>query len=256
MSELQTHFDTPEDAYFGFFEADRTQDAAAWAGVMRYPHVRVAAAGPTDYFETSRDYADAADWTARIATGWVRTAGRQPTRLHESRDRVHLVGGWTRYNAADEPILMNRVTYIVTRPNGSWGIQARFALGAYDGGEDRGVAKMVAESAIGQVRRYYEAFERNDGKACAELCRFPLIAVGVGEVARVEDGRQLARWVGRGERRITALTVGAAQSGADGAIVALTAEYASGGSERSVLVVGKEAASWRIAGISRMVTGA
>lgn len=124
MSEFQTHFDTPEAAYFGFFEADRAKNADAWAAVMSYPHVRVAATGTTDYFGTSRDYADAADWTSREATGWVRTVGREPVRLHESPDRVHLLGGWTRYNAKDEPILWNRVTYIVTRP-GSRGVSRR-----------------------------------------------------------------------------------------------------------------------------------
>ena len=220
---------------------------------MSYPHVRVAAAGETEYFELPRDYAQAADWTARVATGWVRTAGRQPTRLHESRDRVHLVGGWTRYNARDEPILWNRVTYILTRLAGSWGVQARFAVGAYDGRDDSAVAAAAVDSAIGQVRRYYDALDRNDGRACAELCRFPMIEVGVGEVTRVEDGLQLARRVSCGRPRINGLTVTAAQSGARGAIVAVTAEYASGGGERSVLAVGRKAESWRIAGISRMV---
>ena len=280
-----THFDTPEDAYYGFFEADRAKDAAAWAGVMRYPHVRVAAAGGTDYFETSRDYADAADWTEREATGWVRTRGRQPTRLHESSDRVHLVGGWTRYNAADAPILWNRVTYIVTRPagshgstspptwetrtlpyasavgdaspaEGSWGIQARFALGAYDGRDDEAAAESAARSAIAQVRRYYDAVDANDGGVCAALCRFPMMEVGVGEVARIEDGDQLARRVRRERDRITDFEIGAAQSGADGVIVALTAEYASGGREQSILVVGRGADTWRIAGISRIRTQA
>ena len=280
-----THFDTPEDAYYGFFEADRAKDAAAWAGVMRYPHVRVAASGVTEYFETSGDYADAADWTEREATGWVRTRGRRPTRLHESGNRVHLVGGWTRYDAADAPILWNRVTYIVTRPaglhgstppatgelpalphasavgetppaEGSWGIQARFALGAYDGRDDEESAASAARLAIGQVRRYYDAADANDGGTCAALCRFPLMEVGVGAVARIEDGDELARRVRRNPDRISDLEIGAAQSGADGVIVALTAEYASGGKEQSILVVGREADAWRIAGISTIRTRA
>ncbi len=104
-----THFDTPEDAYFGFFEADASQDGDAWAAVMSYPHARVAASGEVLYFETARDYADEADWSSRVATGWVRTRGREPVRLHESSDRVLLLGGWTRFNAEHEPILWNRV---------------------------------------------------------------------------------------------------------------------------------------------------
>ena len=130
MNRYPTHFDTPEDAYFGFFEADAAQDGDAWGAVMSYPHVRVAASGEVLYFETARDYADAADWTSRVATGWVRTRGREPVRLHESADRVLLLGGWTRFNSDDEPILWNRVTYILTRLGDSWGIQARFALGS------------------------------------------------------------------------------------------------------------------------------
>ena len=256
MSAFQAHFDTPEDAYFGFFKADRAKNADAWAAVMNYPHVRVAATGKTAYFDTSRDYADAADWTSREATGWVRTVGREPVRLHESRDRVHLLGGWTRYNAADEPILRNRVTYILTKPAGSWGIQARFAVGSYDDRDDPAAAA-AAKAATRQVRRYYEALDENDGTACARLCRLPLIEIGVGEVARFEHGAQLARRASPGTGRISDLEVGAAQSGADGVIVALTADYASGGSEQSILVVGRDTDdTWRIAGISRMLTQA
>ena len=92
MNEYKTHFDTPEDAYYGFFEADASQNGDAWAAVMSYPHVRVAASGQTVYYDTARDYADAADWTSRVATGWVLTRGREPVRLHESPNKVHLVG--------------------------------------------------------------------------------------------------------------------------------------------------------------------
>ena len=254
MSDFQAHFDTPEAAYFGFFKADRAKNADAWAAVMSYPHVRVAATGKTDYFDTSRAYADAADWTSREATGWVRTVGREPVRLHESSDRVHLLGGWTRYNAEDEPILWNRVTYILTRPVGSWGIQARFAVGSYDARDDEPAAEAAVDAAIGSVRRYYDALDKNDRNACARLCRFPMIEVGVGEIARIEDGTRLGQRVSRGTGRISNLEIRAAQSGADGIIVALTAEYASGGGEQSVLVVGREADTWRIAGISRMPT--
>ena len=31
MNEYKTHFDTPEDAYFGFFEADASQNGDAWS---------------------------------------------------------------------------------------------------------------------------------------------------------------------------------------------------------------------------------
>ena len=112
------------------------QDGNARAAAMSYPHVRVAASAEILYFETARDYADTAGWTSRVASGWVRTRGRKPVHLRESANRVVIKGGWTRFNAEDEPILWNRVTYILTKAGDSWGIQARFALGAYGGGDD------------------------------------------------------------------------------------------------------------------------
>lgn len=253
MSEFPMHFDSPEDAYFGFFEADRAQDARAWAAVMSYPHVRVAAAGTTDYFATPGDYAAAADWTARKATGWAYTRGQEPVRLHESGDRMHLAAGWTRYNPQDEPILWNRVTYILTRPAESWGVQARFALGSYVAPDAEAPCSEAAESAIGRVRHYYEAIDRQDTEACAGLCRFPMVDVGVGEVAWIESGAQLAnrcRWVDGNIRR---LEVTPAQSGADGAIVAVNVVYDNGAREQSVVIVGRKRDGWRIAGISRIV---
>ena len=247
-----TRFDTPEDAYFGFFEADASQDGDAWAAVMTYPHARVAASGEVLCYETARDYADDADWSARVATGWARTRGREPVRLHESSDRVLLLGGWTRFNAEDEPILWNRVTYILTRPGDSWGIQARFALGAYDGSENEARTNLAAEAATDLVRRYYDALARGDGDACAGLCRFPMIEVGVGDVTRIGNGLELAQQVGRQTTQFVNLNITAAQSGAEGVNVAVTADHASGGGEQTIVVVGRGSETWRIAGISRM----
>ena len=220
---------------------------------MSYPHVRVAASGPTVYFATARDYADAADWTSRVATGWVRTRGREPVRLHESADRVHLVGGWTRLNASDEPILRNRVTYILTRPESSWGIQARFALGAYDGNDDEASTDSAAESATELVRRFYGALAVGDAHACARLCRYPLIDVGVGEVRRFEDGEELALAVAPPPTAYRNVNVRVAQAGPEGVLVEVLADHAPGGGEQTVLVVGRWSGSWKIAGISRIL---
>ena len=256
MTEFQTHFDTPEAAYFGFFKADATQNPDAWAAVMCYPHTRVAASGSVVHFDSAEEYGVGAtrDWTSRVKTGWVRTLGREPIRLHETSDRVHLVGGWTRLNANDEPTLWNRVTYILTKPDDSWGVQARFALGSYDGQDDEVATRSAAEAATSQVQRYYDALDKNDGNTCAGLCRFPMFEVGVGEVTRIENGTELIQRVIQGTSQIDNLNIGAIQSGADGVNVAVTATYASGLSEQSLLVVGRKADSWQIAGISRILT--
>ena len=102
-------FEAPEDAYFEFFRADAAQDAEAWAAVMSYPHTRVSATGQSPYYNTPEDYAARASWKDRVATGWVRSVGVDPVRIHESADKVHLAGGWTRYNAQDEPSMRVRM---------------------------------------------------------------------------------------------------------------------------------------------------
>ena len=64
MTDCPNRFDSPEDAYYGFFRADSAKNAPAWAAVMSYPHVRVSAPGGMVRFETPEAYAEAADWTA------------------------------------------------------------------------------------------------------------------------------------------------------------------------------------------------
>ncbi len=256
MSSVRTRFHTPEDAYFGFFEADRAKDANAWAAVMSYPHVRVAAAGQTECFNSPQDYAATADWAAREATGWAYTRGRDPVRLHEGQDRVHLLAGWTRYNANDEPILWNRVTYILTRLEGRWGVQARFALGSYRDPEpdDASAAEAAGEEAAGVVRRFYGALSQRDGKACADLCRLPMITVGVGEVRCSDDAEVLRGELSTGPEYPSGVRVKAVQLAARGAIVEAVAEFPTGGGEQSVFIVGKRSDAWQIAGMSRMLT--
>ena len=256
MSNIRTRFETPEDAYFGFFEADKAKDGDAWAAVMSYPHVRVAASGQTECFNSPQDYAAAADWTAREATGWAYTRGRDPVRLHESHDRVHLLGGWTRYNADDEPILWNWVTYILTKPADCWGVQARFAVGSYRylGFDDVAAAEAAGEAAVGVVRSFYLALSQHNGKACADLCRFPMITVGVGEVLCSKDAGVLAGELSTVPEHLTGMRVNAVQCGARGAIVEVAADFLIGGGERSVLIVGKRDDAWQIAGMSRMLT--
>ena len=71
------------------------------------------------------------------------------------------------------------------RRRSSWGIQARFSLGAYAGREDEAATSVASDAATGVVRRYYGALAAGDGNTSAELCRYPLIDVGVGEVQRI-----------------------------------------------------------------------
>ena len=255
MGDFPDHFDSPEDAYFGFFRADRAKNGEAWAAVNSYPHVRIAAttkltgmdAKTSSFFcATPEEYAAEADWTSREATGWVRTRGRQPVRFHESPDKVHLLGGWTRFNKDDEPILSNQVTYIMTRPKDSWGIQARFSVQSL-----KGPSQETGNSAVALVEQYIEAMKQGDAATRVSLTRFPFVRVGVGEVEVIDDATAMRELLSKAPaRKITASLAQALQTSVSGAIVAASVAYATGEKENHLLLVGKLEDDWTIAGVS------
>jgi hypothetical protein len=258
MGDLPRHFDSPEEAYFGFFRADKAKDGEAWAAANSYPHVRITPttklvgmdAKSTSFFvETPEEYAAEADWTEREATGWVGTKGRQPVRFHESPDKVHLLGGWTRYNKDDEPIRSNRVTYIMTKVDGSWGIQARFSVQSFDSPDDE-----VGKKCEALVEGYIEAMKAGDDAKQISLSRYPFVIVGVGEVTVINDVQEMYDLFNKTPaRNVTASIVQALQTSDSGALVSAAVAFDTGERENHLLLVGKLDDSWTIAGVSSMI---
>ena len=245
-----TNLATPEEAYFEFFRADSAKEAEAWAAVMSYPHVRVSAVGRVDYYETPAEYASyasRASWKAREATGWVRSRGIEPVRLQESDDKVHLAGGWTRFNADDEPILRNRVTYILTRIEGSWGIQARFGTDSFAEGES-----FDATGAVGVVERHLQDFVNGDLDAVVGAFEFPLVNVGVGRVVRHADAAGVRSALAAAPTPVAIEEVGAAQTGRDGVVVAARWLAEQEIRTSAVFLVARREDRWRIVGFSGM----
>ena len=249
MNNPRKLFAAPEDAYREFFRADSAKDAKAWAAVMSYPHVRVSATAPPAYYETAEEYAARASWTKREATGWVRSVGIDTVRLHadigaEPVDKVHLAGGWTRYNAQDEPILRNRVTYVLTRMDGSWGIQARFGTDSFTEGES-----YETTPATDIVGDHLRALADGDCRTGAARCRHPFTDVGIGRVDTHRDAADIEAALAS-DRGLTPGEITAAQSGRTGVVVAAKWRRADGGEARAVFVVGRADGAWRIAGRS------
>ena len=223
-----------------------------------YPHVRITpttklegmdAKTSSFFVETPEEYATKADWTSREATGWVGTRGREPVRFHESANKVHLLGGWTRYNKDDEPILSNRVTYIMTKPGDSWGIQARFGVQAFDGPSEE-----VGNTCVALVEQYVDAMKAGDDATRINLVRFPFVIVGVGEVTVIDDAAEMQALLNNAQpRKITASIVQALQTGTRGAIVSAAVAFDTGERENHLLLVGQLDGKWSIAGVSSMV---
>ena len=244
-------YDSPEAAYEAFFTHFNAEDAPAWANVMHYPHVRVSAGTGSDAcYETPQDYAARASWDRFKADGWVRTQGIEPVRIHESDDKVHLAGGWTRYDAADEPIRSNRVTYILTRLEGSWGIQARFGTDSFEEAADTDPSQ---QAALDIVERHLDAWDARALPSCTALASYPLTEVGARDVTRYEDSAAYEAaltsqtWSATTTRRVRAL-----QAGRTGVNVAVTVTLQNGRREQTLFLVAQHEEIWHISARSRI----
>lgn len=248
MSEFPNRFVSPEDAYFGFFRADNAQNPAAWADVMSYPHVRVSARAAPAYYETPTDYAAQANWEGRMATGWVRSQGIEPTIAFETADKVHLLGGWTRFNASDEPILHNRVTYILTHIDGSWGIQARFGVDSFRGHDE----PETVSDAVQTMNQFVEHIAASELIQASALCRKPLVDVRVGQVDLLHDDTLIQTFLGDTYRacKPAANDTHSLQTGIYGAVLATTMGFVDKPDQTIVSILGKQDGKWQICGLS------
>ena len=244
-------YESPEATYEAFFTHFNAEDGAGWATVMSYPHTRVSAGGGRlTLFETPEEYAQLNPWPRFKVDGWVRTEGITPVRIHESADKVHLAGGWSRYNAANEPYISNRVTYILTRLAGGWGIQARFGTDSFDEGED---AAPSEDAALDVVTRHLDAWDARDFAACAALASYPLTEVGVGVVDRYEGAASYeAALASQAWSATASREVKAHQVGRSGVNVAVTATLEDGRREQALFLVAEREGAWAVAGRSRI----
>ncbi len=167
--------------------------------------------------------------------------------MQESDDKVHLAGGWTRFNADDEPILRNRVTYILTRVEGSWGIQARFGTDSFAEGES-----FDATGAVSAVERHLQDFVRGDLDSAVDAFEFPLVNVGVGRVVRPADAGQVRAALAAAPSPLEVEDVSAAQTGRDGVVVAARWLAEREVRTSAVFLAAKREDRWRIVGFSGM----
>lgn len=213
---------------------------------MSYPHVRVAAPGRIEYFETASEFANAQSWTEREATGWVRTEGIEPEVIHASPKKSHLVGGWVRYDAEDQPILTNRVVYILTKAQSAWGVQARFACGATEIWEDD-----EGRESASVVKRFLKLLEDRNARVCAALVRYPFVLVGMNTVHRFETESSFSDSLR--SLNLTALKlddVSVTQIGEHGANIAVSFQFDAANSGRAVFLIDKRNSQHRIASVS------
>jgi hypothetical protein len=206
-------------AYWQFFESFNTRDSEKFASALQFPHLRVSARGPAPSIIAKPDLqAQGTSYERVLATGWHHTIGAEPEVLHLSPEKVHIRGGWTRYNKDDEPILTNFVTYIVTLVENHWGIQCRFGV---DPGPD-GETPKTAATALTVLEGALAAMGSGDLTAATELFNYPHFNIDPGDVRSYASADEVAPTLPSGDVKPSDLR--ALQSGPNSVSMAFDAK--------------------------------
>ena len=184
-------YESPEAAYWAFFETFNARSASGRAGVMSYPHVRVAATRVEPSIQqTAAEFEASASWDQFDRVGWAWTQPITPRVVHSMSDKVHFAGGWTRYRADGSVISRNRLLYIATRMDDGWGIQG--ALGV-EGHLEGAAAQSVHESALTALRTEMQKLEAGDADAWLDCFHLPSVIVfAPGQLEIYENREALA----------------------------------------------------------------
>lgn len=163
-----------------FIETFNSRDADAWAASLSYPHVRVSPlAGDGASSTTPADYAAAVSYDAPDAMGWHHSAWDTKEILAVSTDKIHASAQWCRYDVDGRRILPNNVSYVITKVDDGWGVQARF--GVDSPAPDDAVAASTA--ALEVWTDLWMALASGTVAGVTPLVRLPFLVVGVAEAA-------------------------------------------------------------------------
>ena len=220
---------TPIEAYYDFFRSFNTRDPHVFAMSLHYPHVRMS------WIQDPRIFADAEahslnqSWDRLVEAGWDHSVGVEPSVIHESPDKVHIEGGWTRVREDGSQLLVNRVSYIVTRLDGLWGIQCRFGM---DDGTD------TAEPLDDPLRAVGRIVDADSTDQIWQMIDAPLFTIEPGRIEKASTVSQLA-W-----RKPSGASTSVVQCSANAATVAAL------GSGTSALIYLVKKESWMLKAVS------
>jgi len=179
-----------------FFETFNSRDPLLWANSLHYPHIRKPGVGkpvrPSEPSLSAEDYASRFDYSRVIRTGWDHTEVESKSIVHITSDKAHIVALYHRYNEQGDIIRTTKVTYLVTRLDERWGIQARFSAGEpYETEADR---RRAEAAALGAVDRYLNAFYRRESSDWASTLCYPFVNVRVGGLDEIKGPEDVSRF--------------------------------------------------------------
>ncbi len=244
--------------YWRFFEGTNSRDSRQVTDALNYPHVRISARGNPNIVHDGRTHASKMSFEPLISTGWDHTVGMEPEVLHVAPSKVHIKGGWTRYDSDDKPIMTNMVTYIATLVDGHWGLQSRFGTDTdlfwgkpedrpveddVDLDENAGKAENIVASALELVGV--------DKPGAARYCHYPLLLINPGDIESIADGEALRNSLPASEPLVN--SVKAIQVGSTGVNVTFRAAVNERPVE-GVFLVKADDGHWGIKGGSLIVS--
>ncbi|MDE0451610.1 MAG: hypothetical protein OXI90_07570 [Gammaproteobacteria bacterium] len=238
--------------YWRFFEGTNSRDSRRVTDTLNYPHVRISARGNPNIVRHRETHTGRMSFDPLISTGWDHTVGMEPEVLHVAQRKVHLKGGWTRYDRDGRPIMSNMVTYIATLADGRWGLQSRFGTDTdlfWGKPEDRPDAVEVdlennARKAENIVSSALDLLGI-DNPGAAGRCHYPLLVIHPGDVESIGDSEALQQRLSTSRPLVS--DVEAIQVGATGVNVSFRATVDARRVE-GVFLVKVDDARWGIKG--------
>ena len=162
-----------------YLETWNSRDPARWATSLHFPHVRPGP-GAFELTRTPQEYAAGIDFEQTLKTGWHHSEWVSREVLQTGADKVHAAGAWQRYTEDGRELAGSVITYIVTKQDNRWGVQARFAAGVTGVGADAGAQNSAR--ALDVVTAFFTAWNSHDPKALAATLHYPHVRIGDGRV--------------------------------------------------------------------------
>jgi hypothetical protein len=181
-----------------YLETWNSRDAATWATSLHFPHVRPGP-GAFELTRSPEEYAKGVSFEATLKSGWHHSEWISREVLQIGGDKIHASGTWQRYTADDKPLQSSDITYILTRNNGRWGVQARFAAGI--AGVDDAAGRTNTAAALTAVKAFFDAWNSHDHDRLAAALHYPHVRVADGQVEVWRTPAELAAGPEPGRQR-------------------------------------------------------
>ena len=162
-----------------YLETWNSRNGTIWATSLHFPHVRPGP-GAFEMTRTPEEYAKGVDFEQTLKTGWHHSEWVTREVLQIGADKVHASGTWRRYSADDKPLAGSDITYIITRQDNHWGVQARFAAGVT--GLEEAARSTNSAAALKAVTAFFDAWNSHDLARLAGAIHYPHVRVADGSV--------------------------------------------------------------------------